>query len=147
MTATQVIPASLEETWSIFSNPQNLSKITPAHMGFEITSEPETKTYAGQIITYRLGVLPGIKTNWVTEITKVIDGKMFIDEQRFGPYAMWHHEHYFEQIDENTTQMFDKVAYKVPFGSIGELLNKPFIQKQVASIFSYREKAIEQFFD
>ena len=95
-------------------------------MSFDVTSGFEPKVYQGQIISYKIGILPGIKTNWVTEITHITDKKHFVDEQRFGPYKMWHHEHFFEE-NKNGVMMTDKVSYKMPFGAIGHLVNKFFI--------------------
>lgn len=96
LTTEQILPLGLEEAWDFFSSPKNLAKITPPEMGFNITSTVDYKAYSGQIITYKVNVLPFIKMNWVTEITHMIDKKYFIDEQRYGPYSMWHHEHFFE---------------------------------------------------
>ena len=142
---TQHLPIDLEEAWSFFSNPENLAEITPSHMGFNVTSPRQEKMYEGQIISYKIGILPGIKNNWVTEITKVVDKKMFVDEQRFGPYSMWHHEHHFE---ENGTgiMMTDKISIKIPFGLFGHLAYRLFIKNQLKSIFSHRITSLERHF-
>ena len=101
--------------------------------------------YPGQIISYKVAPLPGIKTNWVTEITHVQEGHFFVDEQRFGPYSMWHHEHHFHQ-EENQVLMIDKVSYKIPFGVLGHLAQLLFVKKQLREIFSYRIQALEEIF-
>src|SRR5690606_1572293 len=93
LTSEQILPLSLEKAWEFFTLPTNLDKITPDEMEFRITNNPPNKTYKGQIITYKIGILPGISSNWITEITHLEDRQFFVDEQRFGPYAMWHHEH------------------------------------------------------
>lgn len=143
----QTIPASLDEAWDFFSSPLNLSKITPAQMKFVITSAytPQTKMYAGMIITYKVSPLLGIKLNWVTEITHVQDKHYFVDEQRVGPYALWHHQHHFKEIDGGV-HMTDLLHYAIPYGFIGRATNNLLIGKQLQTIFSYREKAIEQIF-
>ena len=92
---TQIIPISLPEAWAFFSSPENLKTITPGYMGFEILEGGGVNMYAGQIIRYKVSPLVGIKLNWITEITHVDEEKFFVDEQRFGPYAFWHHKHYF----------------------------------------------------
>ncbi|CAM1368099.1 conserved hypothetical protein [Tenacibaculum litopenaei] len=143
----QVLNISLKEAWSFFSVPQNLQKITPEHMGFQITSSVDKSAYAGQIITYKVGILPGIKQNWVTEITQVQDEEFFIDEQRFGPYSMWHHEHWFYELADGTTLMKDKISYKIPMGILGKLAQKLFIKKQLKTIFSYRYATLEKMFN
>ena len=145
--ATQEIDIPLHEAWSFFSSPNNLEKITPSEMGFKITSEVDKKAYAGQIITYKVGILPGINTNWVTEITQVEHESFFIDEQRFGPYRMWHHEHWFYSQPDGKTLMKDKISYKIPFGILGDLAQTLFIKKQLKGIFEYRFKTLETYFN
>ena len=144
--STQELPLSLEQSWDFFSSPKNLATITPPHMGFEITSEVADKAYAGQIISYNVGILPGIRSSWVTEITSVKDLSHFIDEQRFGPYSMWHHEHFFEAISPNKTLMTDKISYKIPLGFLGQIMNAIFIESQLRGIFTYRSQALKRLF-
>ena len=103
------------------------------------------KTYAGQIITYTVKPILGIPLNWMTEITHVKDKEYFVDEQRFGPYALWHHSHFFKQV-EGGIEMTDMVAYKMPFGFIGEIAHWLFVKKQIESIFEYRNQRLEQIF-
>jgi ligand-binding SRPBCC domain-containing protein len=141
--ASQFLPISIAEAWDFFSSPENLSKITPPHMGFLITSGTPGKMYPGQIITYKVSPLPGFTTNWITEITHVREHRYFVDEQRFGPYRMWHHEHHFE-AQGNGVCMTDRVSYKIPFGIIGRLAHWLFIRKQLKTIFSFRETLINQ---
>ena len=96
---TQYVNASIEECWAFFSSPQNQQKITPETMGFQITDFDGKNMYAGQIIQYIVTPILGIKTKWVTEITHVVPQQHFVDEQRFGPYALWHHKHFFKAIE------------------------------------------------
>ncbi len=139
------LPLGLVEAWDFFSSPKNLQKITPPHMGFEITSRNEEKAYSGQIISYNVGILPGIRTSWVTEITHVEDKKVFVDEQRFGPYSMWHHEHHFEKTADGV-KMLDRVSFKIPFGPLGYLAYDLFIKKQLIGIFEYRTLKLDELF-
>lgn len=144
--AEQELPISKKEAWGFLSNPHNLKKITPPHMGFEITSPyTDDKVYEGQIITYKVYPFKGIKSFWVTEITKVKEGEYFIDEQRFGPYKMWHHEHFIEEKGTGVL-MTDIISYKIPFGFIGRLVEPIIVQKQLKEIFSYREKVLNEMF-
>jgi len=143
----QAIPISLEQAWYFFSSPLNLAKITPSDMKFVVTSDykPDTKMYEGMIITYKISPLLGIKLNWMTEITHVKEGEYFVDEQRFGPYALWHHEHHFKAI-KGGVLMNDILHYAIPFGPIGRLTNAVYVGKQIEKIFTYREKAIKDLF-
>ena len=109
---TTDLPLCLKDAWSFFANPENLKKITPPHMNFEIMNDPLPQTtYSGQLISYKVNPFPFYRTSWVTEITALIPEKYFIDEQRFGPYKLWHHEHRFEVINENYTRMYDIIHY------------------------------------
>ena len=136
----QQLPIGLSEAWDFFSSPKNLVKITPSHMKFKITSEIPDQMFPGEIITYKVAPVPGIFVNWVTEITHVEQNKSFVDEQRFGPYGMWHHEHHFEERDGGVF-MTDRVSYKIPFGFLGHLAQKLFVKSQLKGIFEFREQA------
>ena len=144
---TQLLKADPEKVWEFISSPENLSKITPPHMGFEIISDelPE-KMYPGMMIFYKVSPLKGFRTNWLTEITQVRDGEYFVDEQRSGPYAIWHHEHILES-EQNGVQMKDIITYKPPFGFLGEIANKLFIRKQLKKIFDYRYIRMDEMFN
>jgi ligand-binding SRPBCC domain-containing protein len=142
----QFLPVTIDEAWDFFSNPGNLAKITPEEMGFIITSGTLEQMFAGQIITYKIGIFPGIKTNWVTEITQVKEKAFFIDEQRFGPYKMWHHEHHFKQTEDGVL-MTDRVTFKIPFGILGRFAYFLFIKRKLNQIFSFRAKTLSDFFN
>ncbi|MCB9185897.1 MAG: SRPBCC family protein [Flavobacteriales bacterium] len=141
----QLLPISLDEAWDFFSRPENLNEITPDDMQFEILTENIPRMYQGQIIQYNVTPFPMMKMGWVTEITHVEDRKMFVDEQRFGPYAFWHHQHIFEEV-ENGTLMTDILHYRVPLGIVGKLINALFIQRKVKGIFEYRFRVLENKF-
>ena len=143
---TQFVPASIEEVWDFISSPANLKEITPEYMGFLVTSEnlPD-KMYPGMIISYKVKPLPGIPMTWITEITHVVEKKYFVDEQKVGPYALWHHQHFIEPTDKGVL-MTDIVSYKPPFGFLGRIANALFIRRQLEEIFAYREKALKKRF-
>ncbi|WP_370088248.1 hypothetical protein [Ekhidna sp.] len=145
LTVMQQLPIGLSEAWEFFSSPKNLERITPDHMGFIITSGKPGKMYPGQIISYKVSPLSGVKTSWITEITHVKEGEYFVDEQRFGPYRMWHHEHHFEENDQGVL-MTDKVSYKIPFGFLGSIAQILFVKKQLKGIFEYRVKVLDEMF-
>jgi ligand-binding SRPBCC domain-containing protein len=143
---TQKIPASVTDVWDFISSPANLKEITPPNMGFIVTNNTGIgKMYAGMIITYKVSPLLGIPLNWMTEITHVKDLEYFVDEQRVGPYKMWHHQHKIEAI-ENGVLMTDIVTYVPPFGFIGAIANLLIIKQQLNTIFDYRTIAVEKRF-
>lgn len=136
----------LDKAWDFFSSPRNLAKITPEQMGFIITSKfNDEKMYPGMLITYKVSPLLGIQMDWCTEITHVIDKKYFVDEQRFGPYALWHHQHHFKVV-EGGIEMTDIVNYAIPLGILGRMMNSIMISNEIEKIFSYREKKIAELF-
>jgi ligand-binding SRPBCC domain-containing protein len=142
----QKIPISLDEAWAYFSNPANLANITPDNMGFKTISKYHGDTmYAGQVIEYRVSPVLGIPLYWMTEITHVDDKKYFVDEQRYGPYSMWHHQHHFKAI-EGGVEMTDIVHYKLPMWFLGDIANTLFVNKQLNGIFDYRFKKVEELF-
>lgn len=143
---TQKIKGTIDEVWDFIASPQNLKKITPAYMGFDITSEdlPE-KMYPGMIICYKVSPLLGIKMNWLTEITQVNEKKFFIDEQRIGPYKIWHHQHRIEPI-EGGVLMSDIVTYQPPMRFLGSIANTLIIKNKLDEIFNYRRNVLNQIF-
>jgi len=142
----QKIRTTIDELWRFISSPVNLKEITPDYMGFDITTKnlPD-KMYAGMIIAYRVSPLLGLKTTWVTEITHIVEKMYFVDEQRVGPYVLWHHQHIIEPL-ENGVLMTDIVSYKPPFGILGRIANNLIIKNKLNEIFDFRTKAIEKRF-
>lgn len=142
----QLLPATLKEAWDFFSDPANLAGITPENLGFSIISlHHGKKMYAGQIIEYTIKPFLGIPVYWMTEITHVSDQKYFIDEQRFGPYTLWHHQHHFRQTG-NGVEMTDIVHYKIPYWFFGDIANSLFVKKELTKIFDYRYKTVATLF-
>ncbi|MBK7433153.1 MAG: SRPBCC family protein [Chitinophagaceae bacterium] len=142
----QQIPVSLEKAWDFFSSPANLQTITPDNLGFRIISKHHGEImYPGQIIEYTVRPLLGIPLYWMTEITHVEDQQYFVDEQRFGPYRMWHHQHHFKAI-EGGVEMTDIVHYKLPLWLLGDIANSVLVKKQLKGIFDYRFRKVEDLF-
>ena len=138
---TQKLPITIEKAWSFLSNPKNLKTITPDYMSFDILSGAEKPMFAGQIIQYIVTPILGIKTKWVTEITHIKELEYFVDEQRFGPYALWHHKHFIKEIDGGV-EMEDIIDYKVPMGVLGQLVQPFLVKPKLEEIFAYRQKKL-----
>lgn len=143
--ANQKLPIEIEKAWEFFSNPRNLKTITPPYMGFDILSGAEKKMYPGQIIQYIVTPVAGIKTKWVTEITHVRERDYFVDEQRFGPYTLWHHKHFFREIPGGV-EMEDIVDYKLPFGILGRLVHPVIVAPKLKEIFNFRREKLMALF-
>jgi ligand-binding SRPBCC domain-containing protein len=137
----QKLPISQKEAWDFLSDPKNLKRITPDYMGFEILSGAADKMYAGQIIQYLVTPVMNIPTKWVTEITHVDEGNYFVDEQRFGPYSLWHHKHFLKPIP-NGVEMVDIIDYKIPLGILGQLVHPILVAPKLKQIFEYRKQAL-----
>ena len=143
---TQCFDNSVEELWGFISNPKNLKAITPEYMGFDIMSKDiPDQMYEGMIIRYKVSPVLGIKTTWVTEIKHIKDKEFFVDEQRVGPYNVWHHQHFLEPTVDGA-KMMDIVSYEPPFGILGKIANGLIIEKKLEEIFAYRTKALNQIF-
>lgn len=141
----QKLPITVDQAWAFLSDPKNLKTITPNYMGFNILSGADRPMFAGQIIQYIVTPVLGIKTKWVTEITHVVDKQYFVDEQRFGPYALWHHKHFIKEI-EGGIEMEDIIDYKLPFGVMGQLVQPFLVKPKLEEIFNYRTKKLEELF-
>jgi ligand-binding SRPBCC domain-containing protein len=143
---TQVIEASLYDCWGFFSNPGNLSRITPANLHLELIHELPPVMYAGLFIEYRVRPFRGVKFTWLTEITRVEEGRYFIDEQRLGPYRLWHHEHHFRALDDHRTEMRDSIWYMLPFSPWSEFAHSWLVRPRLKQIFDYRERVTTEIF-
>ena len=143
--AKQKLPMSKKEAWDFLSKPENLKVITPPYMGFHILSGADRPMYAGQIIQYIVTPVLKLKTKWVTEITHVVEGEYFVDEQRFGPYALWHHKHFIKEI-EGGVEMEDIIDYKVPFGFLGRWVHPFLVKPKLQEIFEFRRKKLIELF-
>ncbi|MEI6679994.1 MAG: SRPBCC family protein [Mariniphaga sp.] len=143
---TQKIHSTAEKVWEFISSPKNLKRITPEYMGFDITTKDlPDKMYAGMMISYMVSPLAGIKMKWITEITHLSELKYFVDEQRVGPYKMWHHQHHIAVVDGGV-MMTDIIDYQPPFGFLGSIANWLIIKKQLDEIFNYRTMKLEEHF-
>ncbi|GEM53910.1 cell division inhibitor [Flavobacterium branchiophilum] len=141
----QKLPISLDQAWEFFSNPANLKKITPPYMGFKTLSGDDKPMFAGQIIQYIVTPIAGIPTKWVTEITQVDDKHYFVDEQRFGPYSLWHHKHFFKAIPGGI-EMEDIVDYKLPLGIVGQMIHPILVAPKLKEIFEFRKTTLTSMF-
>src|ERR1035437_931929 len=138
----QFLPIPIEEAWHFFSTPKNLNDITPDDMVFEIISELPDTMYEGLFINYRLKPFLNIPMNWCTEITHIKELDYFIDEQRIGPYKIWHHEHHFKPVNGGV-MMTDLLHYDIGKSVFGWLAGVLFVHRKVRGIFEFRKKALE----
>lgn len=139
------LPIGLPAAWNFFSDPRNLARMTPPSLGIEITSGTPPRMYTGLIITYTIRPLLGVPVRWVTEITHVREPHLFVDEQRFGPYRFWHHQHHFREVDGGI-EISDLVHYCLPFGIVGRTLGGTSVRRRLKEIFSFRKTFLEETF-
>ncbi|MES2544267.1 MAG: SRPBCC family protein [Bacteroidota bacterium] len=141
----QKLPITVEEAWDFLSDPANLKLITPPYMGFKTLSGDDKSIFPGQIIQYSVTPILGIPTKWVTEITHVIDKEYFVDEQRYGPYSLWHHKHFIKKIPGGV-EMEDIIDYKIPMGVLGQLIHPIVVKPKLTAIFEFRRKKLIELF-
>ena len=139
----QFVPGEPARIWEFFATPRNLDALTPPRLRFRIVGEAAPRMFAGQLIEYRIGLLPGVWPRWLTEITHVREGEYFVDEQRFGPYRLWHHEHHFTPM-AGGVRMSDHVAYEVGWGPAGWLAEQLWVRAEVEAIFDFRAQKITE---
>ncbi len=142
----QILPISLQESWNFFSNPENLALLTPAEMKFRHVFAPDQpQVYPGMILVHTVSPVAGVPMTWVTEITQVEPMSRFVDEQRKGPFGMWHHIHMFKEVAEGT-EIRDVLYYEMPFGFLGNIAHGLFAKKQIEEIFNYRRERLKEMF-
>ncbi|SHI02843.1 Ligand-binding SRPBCC domain-containing protein [Chryseolinea serpens] len=146
LTFKQFLPINRQQAWDFFSSPKNLADITPKRLNFKILSmSGGNKMHIGQIIRYKITVLPFVRMYWETEIIEVLESESFVDIQKKGPYAYWAHKHSFKEVNGGV-EMIDELEYAVPFGLIGRLANYLFVAQEVRGIFEYRFNILSQYF-
>jgi ligand-binding SRPBCC domain-containing protein len=142
----QIVHASLSDCWDFFSNPKNLERITPRSLDFVVKSELPEAVHEGLMIEYQVRPLLGIPVTWLTEITHVDRPHFFVDEQRVGPYAIWHHEHTFRELGDGRVEVGDLVHYVLPFSFLGDLVHPFLVKPQLTKIFNYRTEVLAEIF-
>ena len=142
---TQFLPVSLESAWEFFSSPLNLPSITPPWLNLKVAGRAPDRMYLGMLIRYRVKPLFGIPVTWISEITHVNPPHYFVDEQRFGPYRFWHHQHLFRPL-RGGIEMIDQVSYSLKYGPVGTLVHAVFVRKRLEGIFDFRRQALERLF-
>lgn len=141
----QFLPVDINTAWEFFSDPYNLSSITPKWMNFCVLSEVAEKMYPGMLVRYHVHPLGPLPMQWLTEITHVQAPYFFVDEQRFGPYKFWHHQHHFTPV-EGGVRMHDIVTYALPLGILGRIAHSVIVQDKLNAIFSYRYTELQRRF-
>ena len=135
------LATSIDEAWSFFADPHNLALITPPELGFEFNSGVPARMYAGLMLAYTVRPLLGVPLQWLTEITHVEEGRYFVDQQRSGPYRLWHHQHHFLAVGGGV-EMRDILHYELPFGIAGDAIDQLFVRSRVDRIFKYRREVL-----
>ncbi len=144
----QIIYGNIDELWQFFSDPNNLERLTPVEMLFKTTYPKALETiYPGMVITYKVAPLWRIPLFWMTEITHVAPLCRFVDEQRAGPYKLWHHQHHFRALDGGRVEMTDIVHYALPLGWLGDMVNLVLVRKKLNHIFDFRYRIVDQLFN
>ena len=143
----QILNSDIETIWDFASDTENLKKITPPEVGFEILSKSSMAMEEGMIIIYKISPILNIPTSWITEISHVVKHKCFVDTQLYGPYKFWHHQHKFDSIESGQTRMTDIITYETPFGIVGDIANALFLKSKLNKIFDHRTKVLDQMFN
>jgi ligand-binding SRPBCC domain-containing protein len=139
------LPIDINTAWNFFSDPRNLEKITPPWLGFRILSNLPDKMFPGMLVAYKVKPLLGFPVTWVTQINVIHEKSFFIDEQKFGPYKLWHHKHTFIEKDGGV-EMIDEVTYSPGFGFLSGIINKMVVSKKIEEIFAFRKDVLNKLF-
>lgn len=146
--ASQKVNGTIEEVWNFFSNPVNLDQLTPKEVNFSIKSiSGDGPMYPGMLVQYKIKPLKWLPIYfyWVAEIKQVHQNLRFIDEQRYGPFAFWYHEHAFEAVEDGVI-VKDMLHYRVPLGFIGKLIDWLVIRLAIKRIFRTRTEILHEYF-
>ncbi len=144
LTRSQFVPVPRTRVFPFFQSPENLGRITPSWLGFQMLTPLPIMMQRGALIDYAIHLL-GIPLRWTTVITSYDPPGCFVDEQLRGPYAYWHHTHEFRSV-RGGTEIRDTVRYAMPFGPLGRLVHAVVVRAQLEAIFEYRTRVINEIF-
>jgi ligand-binding SRPBCC domain-containing protein len=125
-----------DAVFPFFADAANLQQLTPPWLRFAIRTPPPIAMGVGARIEYRIG-LHGIPMSWLTEITAFDPPRLFVDEQRRGPYRQWIHTHRFVP-ERGGTRLLDDVHFAMMAG----WLVAPLVARDLRRIFTYRHEAL-----
>ncbi len=142
----QCLSTDIQTAWNFFTNPSNLSKITPNYIDFKIIKKLSPEMHPGMLLVYKIKPILRVPMKWVTEIIQVYEPVWFVDEQRSGPYRFWRHQHIFREV-EGGVQMEDIIDYALPFGPLGRVVHLLMVRKKLQNIFNFRREVLDQIFN
>ncbi len=134
----------IDQVFPFFQKPENLSRLTPDHLHFQILTPSPVSMHTGSVIDYVI-TLFGMEMHWTTMISEYKPPYRFVDVQLRGPYAFWHHAHLFEEADDGGVWMTDEVHYALPFDWLGELVHFLWVKKELEHIFNFRAHIVKGF--
>ena len=133
-----------EEVFPFFAAAENLERITPAALGFQITTATPIEMRRGTVIDYKLS-MHGLPMKWRSEITEWDPPRSFADTQLIGPYKQWIHTHRFTETEPGITLMEDEVRYRLPLEPLGDIA-KFLVERELKKIFEHRNKVVADIF-
>jgi ligand-binding SRPBCC domain-containing protein len=136
----QILPASPADVFPFFADAQNLERITPPWLRFEVLTPEPIAMRTGTVVQYRLR-LHGLPLRWTARIEDWQEGRAFVDRQIRGPYRLWHHRHEFEPHPGGTL-VRDHVRYALPLGPLGALAHRLAVRRDLDRIFAFRAAAV-----
>lgn len=140
------LPIPLEEAWAFFANPANLNEVTPPDMRFQTLGGDEGPVREGHLIWHRIKLGPMVYRTWVTEICVVREKEYFVDDQKFGPFKLWHHRHSFQSLSATETRVTDTIRYALPFWPLGEIVHDFLVGPRLKTMFDFRRQAFQERF-
>ena len=86
----------------------------------------------------------GIYQELTSKITEFDRPNYFADEMVSGAFSEFKHEHHFTDLNGGTL-MTDFFDYKSPFGFLGKLTDKVFLEKYMTDLLTERNRIVKEF--
>tara|TARA_B100000427_G_scaffold61291_2_gene48311 strand:- start:111 stop:557 length:447 start_codon:yes stop_codon:yes gene_type:complete len=132
----------LDDVFSFFNTPKNLSVITPRYMNFKILTPDPIIMKEGAVFDYSINIV-GVPLRWTSMIVDYEPPYKFADIQLRGPHSYWHHLHEFKSQDGGTL-ITDTVHMLMPYGLFGKLGYHLVAKHLNKGMFSHRKKVVLQ---
>lgn len=130
----------VEEVFAWHTRPGAFERLTPPWEKVRVREREGGLEPGARVV---LGLKKGpAELRWEVEHTHLEKNRLFVDEQRSGPFHRWRHEHRFEPLEGGGTAVEDVVDWEPPLGALGRTFSQAYIERSLARLFAFRGRRL-----